>query len=125
MIRLLANKNLSNVATIAGFLSQDLIDNHPHLNNKFDLIVASSVCGFLPEYEITLELLHSLLKSGGVFVQWDWLSNDDKAEVGLSENRISHALKANGFIEVEVRKPFEMNTPKGIMKVVMAVAKHV
>ena len=121
MIKLLAKKNLSNVSTIAAFLTQELVDSHPELTKKFDLIVASSVCGFLPDYEITLGLLTSLLKSGGMFVQWDWLSNEDSAETGLSENRVLAALEANQLIDIKVEKPFEMNSSKGTMRVLMAV----
>jgi predicted TPR repeat methyltransferase len=124
MIKLLAKKNLSNVSTISAFLTQNLIDSHPYLTHKFDLIVASSVCGFLPDYEMTLGLLKSLLKNGGMFVQWDWLSNDDSSETGLSENRVLRALKANEFIDIQVKKPFEMNGSKGTMTVLMAVGKN-
>ncbi|MEX6503657.1 class I SAM-dependent DNA methyltransferase [Pseudomonas zhanjiangensis] len=123
MIRLLSEKNLGNVSTIAGFLSQELIDSHPHLADRFDLIVASSVCGFLPDYEATLGLLKSLLKSGGVFIQFDWLSDDDAAETGLSEDRVLRALNANEFINIQVKKPFVMNSSKGAMTVLMAVGK--
>ncbi len=123
MIKLLAKKNLRNVSTISDFLTQDLIDSHPHLSKKFDLIVASSVCGFLPDYELILGLLESLLKSGGVFIQWDWLSSDDSSETGLSENRVLDALKANKFIDIQVKKPFEMSNSKGTMTVLMAVGK--
>ena len=121
MIKLLAKKNLSNVSTISAFLTQELVDSHPELTKKFDLIVASSVCGFLPDYEITLGLLTSLLKSGGMFVQWDWLSNDDSAETGLSENRVLAALEANQLIDINIEKPFEMDSSKGTMRVLMAV----
>ena len=124
MIKLLAKKNLSNVSTISDFLTQELMDSHPHLTNKFDLIVASSVCGFLPDYEMTLGLLKSLLKSDGVFIQLDWLSKDDSSETGLSENRVLRALKANEFIGIQVKKPFEMNSSKGTMTVLMAVGKN-
>ncbi|HEY9031218.1 MAG TPA: class I SAM-dependent methyltransferase [Kangiella sp.] len=123
MIKFLTKKQLTNVSTITGFLTQELIDSHHDLANKFDLIVASSVCGFLPDYEMTLGLLKSLLKSGGVFVQWDWLSNDESSETGLSESRVLGALKDNGFIDIQVKKPFEMNSSKGTMTVLMAVGK--
>lgn len=124
MIRLLAKKNLTNVSNISDFLTQDLIDSHPYLRNKFDLIVASSVCGFLPDYEMTLGLLKSLLKSGGLFIQWDWLSNDDSSGIGLSEKRVLCALKANEFIEIQVKKPFEMHSSRGAMTVLMAIGKN-
>ena len=124
MIRLVAQKNLSNVSTISDFLTQDLINGHPHLTKNFDLIVASSVCGFLPDYEMTLKLLKSLLKSGGVFIQWDWLSADDSSEMGLSEKRVLRALKANEFIDIQLKKPFEMDSSKGTMSVLMAIGKN-
>jgi len=124
MIDCLAKKNLKNVSTISGFLTQDLINNHQNLTQKFDLIVASSVCGFLPDYEMTLGLLKSLLKKGGVLVQWDWLASDDASETGLSEHRVLSAFKVNEFIDTQVTRPFEMNSSKGITPVFMAVGKN-
>jgi predicted TPR repeat methyltransferase len=123
MIKHLAKKNLANVSTISDFLTQDLMDSHSLLENKFDLVVASSVCGFLPDYEETLGLLKSLLKSGGVFVQWDWLSLDDASETGLSEARVLRALEVNGFSSIQIETPFEMSSQKGTMTVLMAVGK--
>ena len=64
------------------------------------------------------------MQRGGMFVQWDWLSKDDSSEMGLSENRILHALQTNGFIEVQVKKSFEMNSSQGTMTVLMAMGKH-
>jgi len=124
MIERLAKKNLKNVSTVADFLTQDLISTHQNLTNKFDLIVASSVCGFLPDYEMTLGLLKSLLKKGGVFVQWDWLANDDSSETGLSEHRALSALRASKFTDIQVKRPFEMKSSKGTMTVLMAVGKN-
>ncbi|WP_339669983.1 class I SAM-dependent methyltransferase [Dasania marina] len=124
MIKHLTNKNLNNVSTIPEFLTQELIDSHPHLAKKFDLIIASSVCGFLPDYEITLGLLKSLLKTGGVFVQWDWLSDDDNSGMGLSETKVLRALKENDFVDVKVKKPFAMKSSKGTLDVLMAVGKQ-
>lgn len=124
MVKQLAKKNLGNVSSIAGFLTQDLIDSDPLLANKFDLIVASSVCGFLPDYEMTLGLLKSLLKPGGIFVQWDWLSPDDASGMGLSEARVLRALEANEFSGIQIKTPFEMSSQKGTMTVLMAVGKR-
>ena len=124
MIKLLDKKNLNNVSTISDYLTQDLIDSHPYLNRRFDLIVASSVCGFLPDYEMTLGLLKPLLKSGGLFMQWDWLSNDDSSGTGLSEKRVLHALKTNEFIDIQVKQSFEMYSSKGTKTVLMAVGKN-
>ena len=37
-----------------------------------DLVVCSSVCGFLDDYPGTVARLAGLLRPGGLFVQWDW-----------------------------------------------------
>jgi len=44
MIKYLDNKALDNVSSIADYLSEELVQNRPELENKFVLIVASSVC---------------------------------------------------------------------------------
>lgn len=124
MIKHLDKKALKNVSSISDYLSKELVQNSPELENKFDLIVASSVCGFLPDYEETLSLLKSLIKQGGVFVQWDWLSNDDSSDMGLSEKRVKQAFVANGFINTRVNSPFIMSSSKGDMPVLMAIGKN-
>lgn len=121
MIKQLDNKALKNVSSISDYLTEELIRNNPELENKFDLIVASSVCSFLPDYEATLRLLTSLLKDGGVFVQWDWLSNDDSSGMGLSESRIEQAFLANDFVSIKITRPFEVSNSKGNLPVLMAM----
>lgn len=124
MIEYLDDKALNNVSSISDYLSEELVGKHPELESKFDLIVASSVCSFLPDYESTLSLLKSLLKEGGVFVQWDWLSNDDSSEVGLSKNRVKQAFEANSFINTKITSPFIMSSSKGNMPVLMAIGNN-
>ncbi|WP_108649488.1 class I SAM-dependent DNA methyltransferase [Dongshaea marina] len=124
MIKHLLNKKLTNVSAIADFLTQELIEHNPDLANKFDLILASSVCGFLADYEMTLGLIKSLMKPGGIFVQWDWLARDETSQIGLSEHRVLSALQAHGFTEITLTKPFEMNSSKGLMTVLMAIGKN-
>lgn len=124
MIKHLDKKALNNVSSISEYLSHELVQNSPELKNKFDLIVASSVCGFLPDYEATLSLLKSLLKKDGLFVQWDWLSNDDSSDMGLSEKRVKQAFVANGFVNTRVNSPFIMSSSKGNMPVLMAIGKN-
>lgn len=124
MIKLLDKKALNNVTSICDYLSSELVQNFPELENKFDLIVASSVCGFLPDYEMTLSLLKSLLKKDGLFVQWDWLSEDDSSGMGLSEKRVKQAFLASGFVSFKVNSPFIMNSSKGNMPVLMAIGKN-
>lgn len=124
MIKRLDKKALNNVTSICDYLSSELVQNFPELENKFDLIVASSVCGFLPDYEMTLSLLKSLLKKDGLFVQWDWLSEDDSSGMGLSEKRVKQAFLASGFVSIKVNSPFMMNSSKGNMPVLMAIGKN-
>lgn len=125
MIKHLNKKSLTNVLSISDYLSKELIQNLPEFENKFDLIVASSVCGFLPDYEATLSLLKSLLKKGGAYVQWDWLSNDDSSGMGLSQRRVDQAFVANGFVNTRVTSPFIMTSSKGNMPVLMAIGQNV
>jgi 2-polyprenyl-3-methyl-5-hydroxy-6-metoxy-1,4-benzoquinol methylase len=124
MIKYLNRKALNNVWSISDYLSNELIQSVPEFENKFDLIVASSVCGFLPDYAATLSLLKSLLKETGVFVQWDWLSNDDSSQIGLSKKRVEQAFVTNGFVNIRVNSPFTMSSPKGNMPVLMAIGKN-
>lgn len=123
MIKHLDKKVLNNVSSISDYLSKELVQNRPEFDNKFDLIVASSVCGFLPDYEATLSLLKSLIKDGGVFVQWDWLSKDDESATGLSMARVKQALVASGFVTTQISSPFIMNSSTGNKPVLMAVGK--
>ena len=124
MIKHLDKKTLNNISTISDYLSKELVQTLPEFENKFDLIVASSVCGFLPDYEATLSLLKSLIKDGGVFVQWDWLSTDDSSDMGLSEKRVKQAFVANGFVNTRVNSPYIMSSSKGNMPVLMAIGKN-
>ncbi|MCE4937532.1 class I SAM-dependent DNA methyltransferase [Aliivibrio fischeri] len=123
MIKRLDKKELYNVSTISDYLSHDVIGYRPEFENKFDLIVASSVCSFLPDYESTLTLLRSLLKTDGVFVQWDWFDEDGTQGMGLSKERVERAFEANGFKNINITVPFVMNSSKGTMPVLMAVGK--
>ncbi len=124
MIKYLDNKSLNNVTSIDDYLSENLINQHVELSNKFDLIVASSVCSFLPCYETTLMLLKSLLKTNGIFIQWDWLADDEEADTGLSKKRVNKALSANQFTDIVISTPFKIKSAKGNMLVLMAYAKN-
>mgnify|MGYP003633352184 FL=1 len=124
MIKHLDKKALNNVSSISDYLSKELVQNLPEFKSKFDVIVASSVCGFLPDYEATLSLLKSLLKDGGVFVQWDWLSNDDSSEMGLSVKRVKQAFVANDFVNTKVKRAFIMSSSEGSMPVLMAIGEN-
>ena len=125
MISILKNKQLSNVDTLVCELTDETIRSNAYLHLKFDLIVASSVCSFLPDYEGTLILLKTLLKPGGGFVQWDWLKTEAGSDFGLSKERIKSAFSGAGFGIVSITKAFTLESKQGSMPVLMGVAKNV
>lgn len=118
MIEVLAQKNLSKVVALADLLTTQAIKKHPSLQQPFDLIVASSVCAFLPDYPGTLNLLKGMLSKGGYFVQWDWLTTGEENATGFSPSGLHTALEDAGFQDVTITTPFEIEG----MRVVMAVA---
>ncbi|WP_367989668.1 class I SAM-dependent methyltransferase [Vibrio sp. NTOU-M3] len=119
MIEKLDDKQLENVEPVVDVLSRGLVALHPAFRKQFDLIVASSVCGFLPNYSDVMDIVYSLLDEGGQFVQWDWLAENDSE--GLTANKIERVLSSVGFNEVTISTPFEIETPEGKLKVVMGV----
>jgi predicted TPR repeat methyltransferase len=124
MVSILNKKNLHNVTTLSESLSGDAINNNTSLQNKFNLIVASSVLGFIPEYESTLVLLKSLLVPNGILVQWDWLSPSKDSDLGLSKEKVETAYREAGFKVTSINKPFSLTSSKGTMTVLMAIAKN-
>jgi 2-polyprenyl-3-methyl-5-hydroxy-6-metoxy-1,4-benzoquinol methylase len=72
-----------------------------------DLVVCSSVCGFLDDYPGTVAGLAELLRPGGLFVQWDWEREDADGD-GLSRQEITDALAAAGFSDIHVGLAFEL-----------------
>lgn len=75
----------------------------------FDLIVASSVCGFVADYPACVRRLAGLLAPGGVFVQWDWQADPVIGETdGLTADQIRQAQMAAGLVDVSVATAFSM-----------------
>ena len=93
------------------------------LHANFDLIVASSVCAFLPNYVNTLGLLHSLLVLGGYFVQWDWLSTDENSDLGMSVETVSSGFNSVGLEIHSLGEVYSLETKKGTMPVLMGVGR--
>ena len=74
-----------------------------------DLVVCSSVLGFVDDYPGTVARLVGLLRPGGVFVQWDWEREDGApAGDGLSRDDVRRALAAAGLADVSVDTGFEV-----------------
>jgi 2-polyprenyl-3-methyl-5-hydroxy-6-metoxy-1,4-benzoquinol methylase len=123
MIEVLDKKNYKNVKTIIGELSKTTIEKNPELQGKFDLIVASSVCAFVPDYHGVLSIIKSLLKPNGSFFQWDWLLAENESGYGFTKQRITESFESVGLKLDSLETPFylEMNDEK--MEILMAVGK--
>jgi len=122
MIEQLDKKELHNVEPVVDMLTRGLVAMHPAFRNQFDTVVASSVCSFIPNYSDVADIVYSLVDEGGYFIHWDWLS--DKDEVGgMTTQHAKQVLTSVGFDEVTVTTPFDVDTPQGTFKVLMAVAK--
>ncbi|WP_029934704.1 class I SAM-dependent DNA methyltransferase [Thiomicrospira pelophila] len=120
MISILNQKKLVNVVALTDELTESLVNEGDLFSNKFDVVVASSVCAFLPCFEDTLSLIKSILKPNGTFVQWDWLAEIDDGDFGLSKDRVIEAYNSAGLKLHFMDEPFTMND----MKVLMAVGKN-
>jgi len=125
MLKVLVDKNLPNVTVIPRPLSEELVAENELLQSKFDLIVASSVCSFLTDYESVLSLIKSLLVPGGTFVQWDWLTLEKGLDFGLTEEIIDAAFKKAGFSSSFITQSFSLSSSRGSMPVLMGVAKNI
>jgi len=122
MIEQLDAKELPNVEPVVDELTRGLVAYHPAFRGQFDIVVASSVCGFLGNFDETAKVIQSLLNEGGLFVHWDWLSEKDE-EGGMTPTHVLQVLSSVGFDEVEVTTPFSIDTPQGKLTVLMAIAK--
>lgn len=121
MISVLEAKSVKNITAIASDLTEQLLIENG-LHSKFDLVVASSVLSFVENYEETLSLLKKLLKPGGRIVQWDWCKSHKDSGFGFTQDEVSSALVSAGFQDPDTSTPFSMESEKGSMQVIMAVA---
>jgi 2-polyprenyl-3-methyl-5-hydroxy-6-metoxy-1,4-benzoquinol methylase len=89
-------------------------------SGEYDLVVCSSVCGFLIDYPASVRELVDLLRPGGLFVQWDWEQNEDEpGSFGLSRTEIDDSLVQAGLHDVVVETAFEIVTQATLMKPLM------
>ena len=112
----IVDERIGNITPLVTFLDSAAINETPELSDKFDLVVASSVCSFLPDYDSTLRDLSSALKLGGLFAQWDWLS-------GMPIERIRDAYETLGLINLGVEEAFAMTMEHESMSVVLGIAR--
>ncbi|MCL9780831.1 class I SAM-dependent methyltransferase [Vibrio sp. S4M6] len=123
MIEQLDKKMLSNVEPVVDMLTRGLVAQHPAFRKQFDLVVASSVCGFLHSFSEAADIIYAILDNGASFVHFDWLLEEGEEGMGLTKSKANQVLTSVGFDNVEVSVPFEMQTKMGTKKVLMGVAK--
>ena len=121
MIDVLLKKELANVSAICANIDDDSVRASAAWFSEFDLIVASSVCNFLPDYEQTVGYLAQELNPDGKFAQWDWLSSDDD-DYGMTIERISNAFRGANLQSVNVGIAFEIEFDEETLPVLFGVA---
>lgn len=79
----------------------------PHSTGSYDIVVCSSVLAFVDDHPATVAALAARLRSGGLFVQWDWEAEpDDPDHAGLSRNAIERALDDAGLVGGSIEPAF-------------------
>lgn len=92
----------------------------PAESQRFDLIVASSVCSFLDDYPGTVVDLATRLDPGGLFVQWDWEADEANEDPhGLSREAVHTALSGADLSNVQVDVGFEVAFEDQMMRPLM------
>ncbi len=92
----------------------------PTGSGTHDLVVCSSVCGFLDDYPGTVAQLAGLLRPDGLFVQWDWEREDDDGE-GLTRQQITDALALAGLERIHVDTAFELPFENEVMRPLIGI----
>ena len=121
MIDVLRRKEIGNVTAICADIDDHAVHSSAPWFSEFDLIVASSVCSFLPNYELTIGVLSQSLSTTGYFVQWDWLSSSDD-ESGLTKDRVSNAFSRANLKCIHVDRAFAVAFDDEEMPVLIGVA---
>ncbi|HGS5461989.1 TPA: class I SAM-dependent methyltransferase [Vibrio parahaemolyticus] len=122
MIEELDKKELLNVEPVVDALSRGLVAQHPAFRGQFDLVVASSVLAFVDDVESSLDIAHSLLNEGGYFVHFDWVAESEQD--GFTLSRSENALSNAGFVDVEVKKVFDITSDGQTMSVLMGAGRR-
>lgn len=122
MIEVLKGKEISGLTAHHGNVLNDDFRRNKNLVSGFDLIYASSVCSFLPDYEGAVMKLASLLTRGGYFVQWDWQAND-AGDFGLAAGRIRNALESAHLGSILVEPAFTTEPEEQAMTVLLGAGR--
>jgi 2-polyprenyl-3-methyl-5-hydroxy-6-metoxy-1,4-benzoquinol methylase len=77
----------------------------PSAGEVYDLVVCSSVLGFVDDLDAVVADLAGRLSSGGALVQWDWERAPGDGH-GLTRDEIRSALTSAGLTDVRVGGAF-------------------
>ena len=123
MIDALEGKSLNQVECHKAVLTEAFLIEHPDWINRFDLVVASSVLAFVPDYDACLSLLAQCLKTNGKLIHWDWLKHDD---FGFDETDIDHGFKVAQLKTIDINpNEFIMESEKGSMTVIKGFGEKI
>ncbi|KAJ8600840.1 hypothetical protein CTAYLR_008505 [Chrysophaeum taylorii] len=92
MLRPLREEGIPNVLVVEGVLDDALATVHA---DSVDLVVASSVCAFVPNYPALLRRVAKILRAGGRFLQLDWRNEEatlDNHNGGFSDAVVREAM---------------------------------
>lgn len=110
------------VRTLVGTLESVRKSQPGALGSGFDLVACSSVCAFVPDYPGTVHGLVDLLRTGGVFAQFDWERDDKEDEpFGFARAEIEQTLRAGGLEDVESGVAFERAIGDQVMRPLIGI----
>ena len=111
-----AKNGLDNVLPLHVSIDAEALALHGNALRDFDLVVASSVCSFLPDFGQTLRDIVSVMSRRGVFAQWDWASS-------LSAEQIAAAYEYAGLRVHVIENAFEMTGEEGSAAVLVGIGR--
>ncbi len=112
-----AATNFANVTPLASTIDRQALVEHSSTIRDFNLVVASSVCSFLPNFDTTLKYIVEAMSPGAIFVQWDWA-------LDMPEEKIRATYADSGLRCLCIENEFEMVSDDGALEVVMAIGQR-
>lgn len=105
--------------------SADILRDGPPADwqEGFDLVCASSVLAFVPDYPRAVATLSALLVPGGWLIHWDWQDETGDSH-GFSEGRMREVLTGAGLRRVHVGEAFAMESGGQRMPVLMGAGQQ-
>lgn len=82
--RKLLRSGAGNVIAKSFEIDLETIRSNRDVLRDFDLVIASSVCSFLPDFAATLRGISSMMKPGAMFVQWDWATKMTQQQIAAT-----------------------------------------